>query len=211
MAGLLNSNIQDSQLPQDAQSSMQPQQESQDQEQGESNDKSENIKDPILQQVEDQIEQAVPPELKSKYDAIVVAGMNVMFSKQTSHLLDQQLAASNDVVGNISDGISKLMVMVFNESKQNVKDFAPAAGLASITLMAMALDYAEQAKGVQITPEIVAECTKKTMMKTAQKFGITGDQMNQVMQAGQQQGGQPQDQQGAMQGGNASAQPQMGV
>lgn len=158
-----------------------------------------SLEDPVLKQIEQGIEQSVPPELKQMYTSIVVAGMNVMFSKETSELMDQQFAQSDDVVANVAEGISKLIVMVFNESGQDIKDFAPAAGLAAISLMCQALEYWEATTGGQVTPELAAEATKATMMATLERFGITQDQVGQVIAAGQQQGVQ-QAPQGAMGG-----------
>ncbi len=154
-----------------------------------------SLNDPMLKQIEDGIEQAVPPEMKSMYQSIVVAGMNVMFSKETSNLMDQQLAVSDDVVANVSDGIAKLMMIIYNEAKQPADKFVPAAGLASLTLMCQFLDYAEQAKGVKLDETMIADCTKATTQKVLEKFGIKQDQVNQVIAAGQQ-GGAAQPQQG---------------
>lgn len=170
------------------------------------------LQDPILQQIEQGVEQAVPPDMKQGYNNIVNAGMAVMFSKGTSAMMDDQLQASPDIVANVSDGISKLMVMLYNESKGQMQ--IEAVGLAAVTLMAQALDYWEKSGGGQVTEEIVNEATKQTMTKTLEKFGITGDQLKQVIAAGQQAGaggGMGAEQAGGMpaQGG---AQPQaMGV
>lgn len=150
----------------------------------------ETLSDPILQQVEQGVEQSVPPEYQQMYQSIVLAGMNVMFSKDTAGLVDQQLQASDDVVKNVSDGVAKLIMIVFNEAKQPPEKFIPAAGMASISLMCQALDYSEQTQGVKVDETMVADCTKATTQKVLQSFGITPDQVNQVISAGQQQGGQ---------------------
>lgn len=146
-----------------------------------------NLQDPILQQVEDGIAQALPDNLRQGYNQIVNAGMAVMFSKETSNMMVEQLQSSDDMAANVSDGIAKLMVMLYNESKGQMQ--VEAAGPASITLMAMALDFAEKTMDFEVTPELVAEATKQTMTKTLEKFGITGDQLQQVMAAGQQAAG----------------------
>lgn len=191
MAGLLNPNA----APQQA---AQPQ--AMPSNAGKQDASPDSLNDPLLKQVEQGIEQAVPPEHQQMYQSIVVAGMHVMFSKETSQLLDQQLAVSDDVVANVSDGISKLIMIVFNEAKQPVDQFVPAAGLASISLMCQALDYAEQAKGVKVDEQVIADCTKATTQKVLARFGITQDQVGKVIAAGQQQ-----------QGGAAPPQPQQGV
>lgn len=146
-----------------------------------------SLDDPLLKQAEQGIEQSVPPEHRSMYESIVVAGMNVMFSPDTASLMEQQLALPGDLGANVADGVSKLIMIVFNESKQQADAFAPAAVLAAVTLMCQALDYAEQAHGAQVTPELLAQTTKATQMKVLKSFGVTEDQVNQVVAAGQQQ------------------------
>lgn len=152
----------------------------------------EGLDDPLLKQAEQQIDASVPDEHRKMYESIVVAGMNVMFSPQTAQLIEQQLAEGGDLANNVSDGVAKLIMIVFNESGQDINQFAPAAVLAAVVLMTQALDYAQEAHGAQITPEVVGACTKQTQIKVCKTFGITEEQINQVAQAGmQQQGGQP--------------------
>lgn len=155
------------------------------------------LNDPILKQIEQGIEEKIPPQMKSAYLAIVVAGMQIMFSKETSQLLDRTLEMPGDMVSNISQGIAKLMGLIYNESKKgggqgmDVRMAVPAA----ITLLCQALDYAEHAKSLQVTPEIAANATKQATMATLKMFGIGEDKVNKAIAAGQQQGSAPPDQQ----------------
>lgn len=147
------------------------------------------LDDPLLKQAEQALEASVPQEHRNMYESIVVAGMNVMFSKETAKLMDQQLDQGGDLAASVADGVAKLVMIVFNESGQAADAFAPAAVLAAVTLMCQALDYAEQTRGAQVTEDVVAQCTKQTQMKVLRSFGISEDQVNQVASAGQQQGG----------------------
>lgn len=146
----------------------------------------EQIDDPILKQIEQNIEQQVPPELRNGYNSIMLAGMDIMFSKETANLMNQQIESNPDIVQAVSEGIANLMMLIYSESQGKME--IPAAGLASIALMAQALDYWEKAYGGTVTPEIVNEATKATMAKTLEKFGITQDQVQQVIAAGEQAG-----------------------
>jgi len=148
------------------------------------------LNDPVLKQIEQGIEDQVPADMKDAYLSIVVSGMQVMFSKETSKLMDQTLAMPGDPVTNIAQGVSKLMILVYNESKNgggegmDVRMAVPAA----ITLLCQALDYWEATKGGEVTPEIAAEATKQTMTATLKAFGIGEDKIAQTIAAGQQQG-----------------------
>lgn len=152
------------------------------------------LDDPTLKKIEQGVEQSVPEEIKDQYLSTVIAGMNVMFSKETSNLMDEQLAASDDVVANVAEGISKLMVIIFNESKQSIEQYLPAAGPAAISLMCQALEYWEAVKGGQVTDEIAAKATEATMMAFLEKFNMSRDKVGQVIAAGQKQGGAQQPQ-----------------
>lgn len=149
----------------------------------------ESLDDPLLKQAEQQVDAAVPPEHRQMYEATIVAGMNVMFSEETSDLMEQQLSESADLAANVSDGVAKLIMIVFNETQQDPNQFAPGAVLAATVLMCQALDFAEQTGRGEVTPELLAQCTKMTQMKVLKIFGITEDQVNQVAQAGMQQQG----------------------
>lgn len=161
------------------------------------------IDDPILQQAEQSIEASVPEEHRAMYESIVLAGMKVMFSKGTASLIEQQLDEGGDLASNVSDGVAKLIMIVFNESKQSVDQFAPASVLAAVTLLCHAFDYAEQSRGTEVTPEILANATKQVQMKVLKSYGISEDQVNQVAAGGMQQGGAAPD------AGQPPAQPSM--
>ena len=154
------------------------------------NASADSLKDPILQKIERGIEAKVPPEMKKDYLAVVVAGMRIMYSEETAHLIDDQLKSSTDIVKNVSEGIAKLIGMISNESKGSMSQ--PAAALASISLMAQALDYAERKYGTTITPEIAAACTKATATAVLGVFNIGQDQVDQQIAKGRS--GAPQEQ-----------------
>lgn len=192
MAGLLNPNPQASAQPTQSQDGAVSQ---------DMQGSSESLNDPILKQIEQGIEEKIPPEMKDKYLAIVVSGMQIMFSKETSALLDKTLDMQGDMVSNLSQGIAKLMVLIYNESKKGSPQGDENSGMdvrmavpAAISLLCQALDYAEHAKGVKVTPEMAAAATKQTMLATLKMFGISSDQISKTIQAGQQGGGAQPDQ-----------------
>lgn len=184
MAGLLNASKQQAEKPMATEQPM----------------ADDNIDDPILQRIERGIEAKVPPDMKQAYLAVIVAGMRVMYSEETAHMMDDQLQASDDLVTNVSEGIAKLMMMLHSESKGKMS--IPAAALASISLMAQALDYAEKKFGIEVTPEIAAAATKATTTAVLKVFGI--DQADVEKQIAAKSGGAPQP-------GQPAAQPPAGV
>ena len=168
-----------------------------------------DVQDPILKQIEDGIEAAVPKELKSAYLRVVTAGMKVMFSKETSKFMDQRIQQGGDPVQAVSSGIADLLILIYNESKRTMS--IPAGMLAAFTLMAQALDYWEKSGNGEVTPELVEQCTDATWQAVTAKFGISRDQIDQVIaQAQGGQGAQPQEAAQEPQGGLLQ-QPMMGA
>lgn len=158
------------------------------------------LANPELQQIEAGIESKVPPELKGKYNSIVVAGMRVMFDKSTAQYLEEHLSSSQDVVKTISDDIPKLLVLIFRESglskpavskedEEQQVQFIGAAMLAGRTLMCQALDYAEKTDRIAVTTEIIDQCTAALSVSMPAAFGITKEMM--AKQVGVKGGAQP--------------------
>jgi hypothetical protein len=159
-----------------------------------------DLQDPILKQIEKGIEAAVPKELKSAYLRIITSGMKIMFSKETSKFMDERLEKSGDIVQAVSEGIADMLVLIYNESKRTMS--IPAAMLAAFTLMAQALDFAEKTGKAEVTPELIDQCTEATWQAVTAKFGISKEQVDQVIAQSQGgQGEQPQEPQAAPQGG----------
>lgn len=155
------------------------------------------LSDPILKQIEAGVESRVPPQLSSMYKSIVVAGMAVMFSKKTHNLMQKRLQSSNDIVGNVSTGISNLIAGISNEVIPKMPApakaaFIPAAVLASTTLMCQMLNYWEKTGGQTVTPQIAEGCVQATTRAVLQKFGIGQQQIQQAVQQGKQRGGSQQ-------------------
>lgn len=148
-------------------------------EEGEQN----QLQDPILQQIEDGIEAKVPPNLKQAYMAVLVSGMKIMFSAETSKFMDQRLQQASDPVQAVSKGISDMMVMIYLESKKTMN--IPAGMLASMSLTCQALDYAERAGKIKVTEELAGQAVQSSVMATMARFGITQDKINQTVSQAQ--------------------------
>ena len=149
------------------------------------------LSDPILKQIEAGIEAKVPPQLRSMYKSIVVAGMAVMFSAKTHDLVKKRLASSNDLSSNVSTGIANMIAGLSNEILHKLppdqkQAFLPAAILASLTLMCQLLNYAEKTGGPTMTPAIVEGCVQATTRAVLQKFGVGQQQIQQAVQQGKQ-------------------------
>jgi len=165
------------------------------------NSSTQKVSDPLLKKIEAGIEAKVPPELKKEYLKVIVSGMKIMYDEKTSEQMIKMINEGNDVTGNIARGIALLVGMIYQQSGKKMS--IPAGCMAAIVLMTQALEFASKTKGIEITPDLVAECTQKTSRAVMAKFGIGQEQIDMATKAGQaKQGGQPTDQ---------PAQPQVGA
>ncbi len=142
------------------------------------------LKNPLLAQIEQGIEAKIKPESSGMYHSIVVASMKLAFDATTHASLVKGLQSSPDIIKNVSLVCAGIIGTVFHESKQDINKFLPAAVPAALTLMCQILDYAEQSKLVQLTPDNVAQCSTSTGSAVLRKFGIDKNQVNQAVAAG---------------------------
>lgn len=143
---------------------------------------SQKMSDPLLKKVEAGVESKVQPQMKKEYLKIIVAGMRVMFDQKTSGQMTKMLTEGQDLSGNVAKGIAILIGIIYEQSGKKMS--IPAGCVASISLMAQALDFASKTMGVQITPDLVADCTQKTTRAVMAKFGIGQQQIDQAIAAG---------------------------
>lgn len=129
------------------------------------------VVDPLLRQAQAGIEAKIPAELKPEYLRIIIAGLKVMFMPQTEHLMAEKFkAAGNNLVPAVADGISDLMLIIYKQSGRRAS--IPAMAPAAVVLMFHALDFAEQALHVQVTKDMIAECTQATIGAFFRKFRL---------------------------------------
>lgn len=145
------------------------------------------LQNPLLQQVESGIEAKVSPQAKQMYLSIVVATMKLAFDASTHPMLIKGLKSSPDMVKNVSLICAGMVGMVYKQSKQKPEAFVPGAVLASITLMCQILQFAEQSKMIQLTPDVVAHCTAATTNAVLAKFGIDKAKVRQAVDSGKAQ------------------------
>ena len=128
------------------------------------------ITDPILKQAAAQVAAKVPPNLRADYDAVIAAGMEMMFSKSTNRYLQEALGDGANLEKSVPELMAGGMMLLYNESKRTMS--IDAAMLAIVPLMCQVLEYAEQALDAEITPEMVAKITLESYRAVAKRFGL---------------------------------------
>lgn len=140
----------------------------------------------ISQQAKAQIK--VPPELKSAYERIVLAGMKVMFDKNTHEMAMQALQGDGPIEQRLAKGISDLMTILWKQSNGSMPPqlIVPAA----IELMLEAADFINESGSEQINEQQLGEAMRLTVGATLQRFGVNEQNRGAIEAEARKQEGQ---------------------
>lgn len=137
------------------------------------------MQNPMIVKAEAAIDAKVSKADKAAYDKICLAGMKVMFSKETHGQLLQGLQESEDKLKTAIEGVIGLLGILYKESR-NTMPVGPMI-LAGQSLMMEALDFMEQGGMVEVTPDLLAEATQSYIETLLPKLGVTPDKMQALM------------------------------
>lgn len=106
---------------------------------------------------EKHIKEKLDPSQHEALDRIVTAGMKVMFGKDTHNLMIEQLDGEGDMVQKTAEGVTKLMVLLFQQSNSTMPMdlIIPAASI----LLAKVYDFLEQS-GDPVSEDELAQSLK---------------------------------------------------
>ena len=111
----------------------------------------------------------MPPELQEAYERVVLAGMKVMFSKETNRLFLDEINGEGDVSEKLGRGIAGLMLMLFKESNQTMP---PAVVIpAGMDLMMQAVDFVRKAGLAEVTNKDIGDAMEIFIGTIISKFG----------------------------------------
>lgn len=111
----------------------------------------------------------VPAELQDAYDRLVLAGMKMLFDKQSSINIDEAFDRDNgkDIGKKMSDGIVALMQILFKQSKgMPAEVIIPAA----TNLLTQVVEYAVRA-GYEVPPAVMSKATQDVIYGILQQMG----------------------------------------
>ncbi|MBV8666747.1 MAG: hypothetical protein JO269_09705 [Burkholderiaceae bacterium] len=157
---------------------------------------------PQLEQIENAIQQKVPPQLAQAFQRTVTAGLSIMYSPQSHQLMVTQLTKPGNPANNVAEGAAKLVGELYKQSRGTmpVQVMVPAATV----FMCEGLDYLSKLNGLQINPQLIAQATQDVGMYVLQLMGISQQQMHTVIAHGMAQADQQQGSQGAQSGAAAA-------
>jgi hypothetical protein len=139
----------------------------------------------------------VPEELQEAYDRVVVAGMKVMFSKETHRIMLKELQKEGPLSQRLGQGIAGLMLVLFKESNESLPPqiIIPAG----VELLMQAVDFLRKTDLAKPTNEEIGEGLQIMIATIMEKFGVDPSRFEQMLnqfdntnvEAAQQQMGGP--------------------
>lgn len=117
----------------------------------------------------------IPPELQEAYERVVIAGMKVMFSKETHRIMLKELQKEGPVGIRLGQGIAGLMLMLFKESNNTMPPqiIIPAG----IELMMQAVDFMRKSGTAKVTNQDIGDAMEVMIATIMDKFGVPPDQL----------------------------------
>lgn len=133
-----------------------------------------DLNDPVLDRIVEQMEEKLPPEVKVDYEKIVTAGMKILFSDKTHHLLEiatQKMKLGEE--GGVAAGSAKIagtiISILHRESKGAIS--MPASPPAAITLCCQILEFCKLS-GLTVENAEISEAIRLTIQRVFKFYNI---------------------------------------
>jgi hypothetical protein len=112
----------------------------------------------------------MPPELQEAYERVVIAGMKVMFSKESHKLMLDELQKEGPMGQKLGTGIAGLMLLLVKESNGTLPPEVIIP--AGINLLTRAADFIRKSKIEKITNGDIGEAMEVFISTVLEKFGV---------------------------------------
>lgn len=146
---------------------------------------------PLLQQTEQKIQSSINPQFQQQFQRAVTAGCTLIYSPALHQRMVSAIQTSANPEQKAAQGAANIVGTMQNQSQNAipVQLVAPVA----LVLMCEILDFIAQAGKLQITPQLVSQCSQDTAHAVLQMLGVNQQQMHQVVAKGMaaKNGGQP--------------------
>lgn len=121
----------------------------------------------------------MPPELQEAYERVVIAGMKVMFSKESHKLMLDELQKEGPIGQKLGMGIAGLMLLLVKESNGTIPPEVIIP--AGINLLARAADFIRKSEIEKITNGDIGDAMEVFISTILEKFGVSPEQMTQML------------------------------
>jgi hypothetical protein len=142
------------------------------------------MRNPMLKNIEEQIDKSIPADKREAYKRMTLAAGKMMFSDKGNRnmLLVRDPKSRETPVETISEGALGLTWLLYVQSRKQMPVEVLIPGCMVIACWAM--DFAEQSYNIEITPQIISAIAKLTYEKMFEKLGITPEQLRDAVLKG---------------------------
>jgi hypothetical protein len=121
----------------------------------------------------------MPPELQRAYDRVVVAGMKIMFGKDSHKLMLKELQREGPLAQKLGQGIAGLVLLLYKESNGTMP---PAVMIpAGVYLTMQAVDFMRQADLEKVTNQDIGDAMEIMVSTIMEKFGVAPEKLQSVL------------------------------
>lgn len=111
----------------------------------------------------------IPPELQNAYERVVVAGMKVMFSKETNKYVLKAIEGEGTNGEKLGNGVAELLIMLFAQSN---KTMPPQVIIpAGTELVVQAADFVKKAGLMKVTNQDIGDGIQVMISQVLRAFG----------------------------------------
>jgi hypothetical protein len=121
----------------------------------------------------------MPPELQEAYERVVIAGMKVMFSKESHRALLKELERAGPMDQRLGKGVAGLMLLLFKESNATMPPEVIIP--AGVKLMMEAVDFMRESGSGSPTNADIGNGMQIMISIILEKFGVAPDKMEQML------------------------------
>jgi hypothetical protein len=121
----------------------------------------------------------IPPELQEAYERTVIAGMKVMFSKESHQFMLKEIQKPGDMGDKLGQSVAGLMLMLFKESNQSMPPQVIIP--AGLELLMQAADFLKNTNMGKPTNEELGRAMQVMINMIMQGFGLKPEQFAQAL------------------------------
>jgi polyhydroxyalkanoate synthesis regulator phasin len=121
----------------------------------------------------------IPPDMQEAYDRVVVAGMKLMFSKETHRIMLKEMQKQGPLSQRLGRGVAGLMLIMVKESNNTMPPqiIIPAG----IELMMQAVDFMKKTDMANPTNEEIGQAMQIMITTIMEKFGVDPAKFEQML------------------------------
>lgn len=121
----------------------------------------------------------IPPDMQEAYDRVVVAGMKLMFSKETHRIMLKEMQKQGPLSQRLGRGVAGLMLIMVKESNNTMPPqiIIPAG----VELLMQAVDFMKKTDMATPTNEEIGQAMQIMITTILEKFGVDPAKFEQML------------------------------